>query len=96
MLSAGFGVADTQILFSLAPAHAPSRALVLAAVMVGGAAALTPALAGWLLEQGLRETDNRLGVYQLFFASLASLQVAASWPLYRLQKITDSRRKTQS
>ncbi len=96
VLSAGFGVADTQILFSLAPAHAPSRALVLAAVMVGSAAALTPALAGWLLEQGLRAHDDRMAVYQLFFAALASLQIAAGWPLHRLQIITDLQRKTQS
>jgi predicted MFS family arabinose efflux permease len=96
VLSAGFGVADTQILFSLAPAHAPSRALVLASVVVGSAGALTPALAGWLLEQGLGAHDDRMAVYRWFFAALACLQVAAGWPLYRLQRITESQRKTQS
>lgn len=96
VLSSGFGVADTQILFCLTPAHAPSRGLVLAAVVVGSAAALAPAMGGWLLEQGLRTQEDRTAVYQLFFGGFACLQVAASWPLYRLQKIMDLQRKTHS
>jgi len=96
VLSAGFGVADTQILFSLAAADAPSRALVLAAVTVGSAAALAPALSGWLLEQGLAGAEDRAGIYRLFFAAFASLQIAAGWPLARLAKILDSQRNPQS
>jgi predicted MFS family arabinose efflux permease len=85
VLSSGFGVADTQFLFGLAPAHAPSRALVLASVSVGTCGALVPALAGVGLEFSLGESADGLGVYRIFFAILAAAQLAALVPLARLR-----------
>jgi len=81
VLSAGFGVADTHVLFQLTPSHAPSRALVLAAVCVGSLAGLAPALAGRLLDAALAGAIDRLDVYRVFFASMALLQALAFWPL---------------
>lgn len=81
VLSAGFGVADTHVLFGLTPPHAPSRALVLANVAVGTASALTPAASGWVLEHALGGAEDHLLVYHVFFAGMALLQALAFLPL---------------
>jgi MFS family permease len=81
VLAAGFGVADTHVLFRLTPAHAPSRALVLGAVSVGSVAGLTPLLAGGLLDVALEGAATRLDVYRAFFAGMACLQALAFLPL---------------
>lgn len=80
-LSAGFGVADTHVLFQLTPSHAPSRALVLGAVCVGSVAGLAPALAGVLLDSALAGASDRLAVYRSFFTAMAAIQALAFLPL---------------
>lgn len=80
-LAAGFGVADTHVLFGLTPPDAPSRALVLASVCVGSAAGLAPALAGSLLDAALSGATDRLDVYRTFFVAMAAFQAAAFLPL---------------
>ncbi len=82
-LHAGFGVADTHVLFELTPDHAPSRALVLGSVAVGGIAGLTPLLAGMLLDATLADAPVPLDVYRGFFLVLGGLQGLASLPLRR-------------
>jgi predicted MFS family arabinose efflux permease len=84
-LAAGFGVADTHVLFRLTPPQAPSRALVLAAVAAGSAGGLAPALAGGALDTALGAGGDPLGVYRGFFTAMALLQAAAFLPLRRLR-----------
>jgi hypothetical protein len=86
VLAAGFGVADTHVLFSLTPSEAPSRALVLGAVAAGAAAGLAPALAGVLLDRALDGTADALGVYRVFFVVAALLQAGAFLPLRRFAR----------
>jgi predicted MFS family arabinose efflux permease len=81
VLSAGFGVADTHVLFQLTPTHAPSRALVLGAVCVGSVAGIAPALAGVALDTGLASAADSLDVYRSFFVVMALLQALAFLPL---------------
>jgi MFS family permease len=78
ILSAGFGIADTHVLFRLTPVESPARTLVAAAVSVGLVAAAVPLLAGVSLELGLRFTSDRLLVYHVFFAIAAAAQ-AINW-----------------
>jgi hypothetical protein len=81
LLTAGFGVADTHVLFGLAPPEAPTRTLVIAAVVVNCGAGLAPLASGIVLEQLLATADSRLVVYHGFFAVAALLQVASFLPL---------------
>jgi predicted MFS family arabinose efflux permease len=85
VLWAGFGVADTHLLFRLTPSHAPSRALVLASVCGGSAAGLAPALAGVLLGASLAGAVDRLEVYRVFFVVMAALQALSFLPLRRFR-----------
>lgn len=85
-LGAGFGVADTHVLFGLTPDHAPSRALVLGAVAVGTAAGLSPLLAGVLLESALSDAAVRLDVFRAFFVGLALFQALSFLPLRRFRR----------
>jgi predicted MFS family arabinose efflux permease len=80
VLAAGFGVADTHLLFGLAPAEAPARTLVLGAVVVGIAAGLTPILAGAALDASLGRGSD-LEVYRVFFGVLGALTLGALMPL---------------
>jgi hypothetical protein len=86
VLSAGFGVADTHVLFQLTPTHAPSRALVLGAVCVGSVAGIAPALAGGALDVGLASATDSLDVYRSFFVVMALLQALAFLPLRRFRR----------
>jgi hypothetical protein len=81
ILAAGFGVADTHVLFNLTPSHAPSRALVLGSVCVGTVAGTTPALAGVFLDAQLAAAAEPLGVYRAFFLGMAVAQALAFLPL---------------
>jgi MFS family permease len=85
VLGAGFGVADTHVLFGLTPAHAPTRALVLGAVAVGSVAGPAPVLAGAVLDLALAASPARLEVYHAFFALMALLQALAYLPLRRIE-----------
>jgi Na+/melibiose symporter-like transporter len=82
VLTAGFGVADTHVLFGLAPDDAPARTLVIAAVVTSLLASLAPLFVGLGLEVWLegRET-GRLVIYHAFFATAALVQAVAFWPL---------------
>jgi MFS family permease len=85
LLASGFGVADTQLLFGLAPAEAPARTLVLGAVVVGIAAGLMPILAGAALGAALGSFPD-LAVYRVFFGVLGALSLLALLPLRRLAR----------
>lgn len=78
VLSSGFGVADTQLLFGLTPAGAPARTLVLGAVVVGLCAGAAPILAGGLLQVGQGLGAPALPSYRLLFLALALVIAAAS------------------
>lgn len=80
ILSVGFGVADTHVLFRLTPVESPARTLVAASVSVGLAAAIVPFVVGIALEWGLEATPDRLLVYHVFFAMAASIQALNWWP----------------
>lgn len=86
LLSSGFGVADTHLLFELAPPEAPARTLVLGAVAVGVAGGLAPVLAGVVLDALLPAAGGpgALGVYRAFFAVLGGLMTLSLVPLLRL------------
>ncbi len=80
ILSAGFGMADTHVLFGLTPVEAPARILVAAAVSVSLVAAIMPLCAGFGLEIALAESADRRLVYHDFFAVAALVQVVNWWP----------------
>ena len=80
ILAAGFGMADTHVLFKLTPVESPARILVAAAVSVGLVAAIVPLGVGFGLELGLGRTSDRLLVYHVFFAIAALFQAVNWWP----------------
>jgi MFS family permease len=80
VLSAGFGVADTHLLFSITPTHAPSRHLVVANVTTHTLSGLAPVAAGFLLEQGLMVVTP-LVAYRVLFLSAASVALLSLVPL---------------
>ena len=80
ILAAGFGMADTHVLFKLTPVESPARILVAAAVSVGMVAAVVPLLVGFSLELGLETTSDRRLVYHVFFAIAALIQGVHWWP----------------
>lgn len=80
-LSAGFGVADTQVLFQLTPVDAPARTLVISGVITNGFRALAPVVVGIVLEVALSHVESRISVYHAFFATMAVLQAVAFLPL---------------
>jgi Na+/melibiose symporter-like transporter len=79
-LAAGFGMADTHVLFKLTPVESPARILVAAAVSVGLVAAVVPLVVGLSLEVGLETTSDRRLVYHVFFAIAALIQAINWWP----------------
>jgi MFS family permease len=84
-LAAGFGVADTHVLFRLAPADAPARLLVVAQVTSHVLGGMLPIAVGFLLDRALEDAPNRLGVYDIFFVVAAVLQALAFLPLRRFR-----------
>ena len=83
VLSSGFGVADTDVLFALTPADAPARTLVLAQSIVSIVAGLAPLLVGGALQLALEGSQSPLAVYHVFFVGAALLQAVAYVPLRR-------------
>ncbi|MDG2051717.1 MAG: hypothetical protein P8M78_16310 [Myxococcota bacterium] len=81
-LTAGFGVADTHVLFRLTPPEAPARMLVIALTVSAVLGSSAPLLAGVALEHWLSdpETDG-LVVYHSFFLIAAAVQGCVFWPL---------------
>jgi MFS family permease len=83
VLASGFGVADTHLLFGLAPPEAPARTLVLGAVAMGVTAGSLPIVAGAALDASLSGVGD-LAVYRSFFAILGGMALLALAPLRRL------------
>ena len=82
VLVAGFGVADTHLLFQLTPPEAPARTLVLAASAAGIATALVPLTAGIVLDACLPEDPSMgLQVYRVFFPAAGIFHALAFLPL---------------
>lgn len=81
LLGAGYGVADTRVLFELTPAEAPARTLVVVGVIGGVTCGLAPMLAGAVLDPLLARSPDPLPVYHGFFALAALLQALSFLPL---------------
>lgn len=86
VLSAGFGVADTDVLFSLTPAEAPARTLVLAQTIVSLASGAAPLLVGGALHVALARSEAPLSVYHAMFGAAALLQAMSYLPLRRFTR----------
>jgi Na+/melibiose symporter-like transporter len=80
-LAAGFGVADTRVLFELAPAEAPARLLTVSAVVVSFVRGTAPLLVGALLEVFLSRGTEPLAAYRVLFVIAAGLQLLVFLPL---------------
>jgi MFS family permease len=81
VLAAGFAVADTRLLFELAPPEAPSKVLVVTAVIEGVTCGIAPAIAGAVLDPLLARAAAPLPVYHGFFAVMALLMSLSFLPL---------------
>jgi MFS family permease len=84
VLNAGFGVADTHVLFRLAPSRAPTRLLVVSDVTSSLVFGMAPLAAGLALEAALARGADTLLAYRLVFACCAAVTVAALIPLRRV------------
>lgn len=80
-LREAFGIADTHVLFELAPEDAPARVLVVATVAVSLCRAAAPLLAGFALDAALAAGVEPLGAYRALFAGAALVLPLAYWPL---------------
>lgn len=87
VLGAGFGVADTELLFRLAPAEAPARLIVVSTVVRSLVTGVAPIAAGLLIELLIAEGLPPTRVYQGFFALAAVVQLAAPLPLRHLGRL---------
>jgi predicted lysophospholipase L1 biosynthesis ABC-type transport system permease subunit len=81
VLIAGYAVADTRLLFELAPPDAPSKVLVVTAVIEGVVCGVAPAIAGAVLDPLLARAADPLSVYHGFFAVAALLISLSFLPL---------------
>lgn len=81
VLGAGFGVADTRVLFELTPPETPAPTIVLSSVAIGLMCGLAPLLAGLVLEALLARAPEPLAVYRGFFLVAAALQAMSFLPL---------------
>ena len=77
-LSAAFGVADTNVLFTLAPADNPAPVLTAATSASAISYAAAPLLAGTALEIALAHGVNELLAYRVLFV-VAAAAFAVSW-----------------
>jgi MFS family permease len=80
VLRSGFGVADTHVLFELAPEDSPG-VLVVASVMTYLPRGLAPIAVGFLLDRLLAAGADPLTTYQALFAIAAALQALVFLPL---------------
>lgn len=81
VLAAGFGVADTRVLFELTPPESPAPTIVLSSVAVGVVCGVAPLVAGIVLEARLARATDPLAVYRGFFLAAAALQMLSFLPL---------------
>jgi predicted MFS family arabinose efflux permease len=86
VLASGFGVADTQALFSLTPAEAPTRHLVVADVGTSLVYGLAPLTAGLLLELAIAWGLEPLAAYRALFGACALAALLALAPLRGLPR----------
>ena len=83
VLRAGFGVADTHVLFGLAPEDAPASLIVVATAVTFLPRAAAPLLVGVALDAILARGVDPLGAYHGLFLAAAALQAAVFVPLRR-------------
>jgi Na+/melibiose symporter-like transporter len=81
VLAAGFGVADTRVLFELTPPESPAPTIVLSSVAIGVACGLAPLFAGIALDATLARVEQPLSAYRGFFLIAAALQSLSFLPL---------------
>jgi hypothetical protein len=83
VLRAGFGVADTHVLFGLAPEDAPASLIVVAIAVSFVPRAAAPLAAGLALDAVLAQGVDPLTAYHGLFLAAAMLQVGVYLPLRR-------------
>ena len=81
MSTAGFEVADTNLLFRIAPSEGPAATLVTASVAISAIQGLAPFAAGLALEAALGAAVSPETAYGALFLLCAALQLAALLPL---------------
>ena len=81
IFAAGFGVADTHVLFGLTPVHSPTRFLVVADVASSLAYGAAPLLAGIGLDAALTAGVTPLFAYRALFVVAAVATVLSLVPL---------------
>jgi len=81
VMAAGFGVADTHVMFRLAPVHAPTRHLVVADVASSLTYGVAPLLAGMALDRAVAAGATPLIAYRSLFAIAALLTLLSLIPL---------------
>jgi len=79
--AAGFGVADTHVLFGLAPVHSPTRFLVMADVATSLVYAVAPFLAGVGLDTAVAAGVAPLLAYRGLFVAAAIATLVGLVPL---------------
>jgi hypothetical protein len=80
-LAAGFGVADTHVLFSLAPEHEATPTLVIADVTTNLAYGAAPFLAGIALDRLISVGTDAAAAYRGLFMLSALVMALAPIPL---------------
>ncbi len=83
ILNAGFGVADTHVLFGIAPEHEPTPTLVIAGLLTSLAYGASPFAAGLLLSAALEAGIAPGPAYRFLFLATAALGALAPLPLRR-------------
>ena len=81
VLRSGFGVADTHVLFELAPDDAPASLIVVATALTYLPRGLAPLAVGLLLDRVLAAGTAPLAAYQGLFVAAAALQAVVFLPL---------------
>jgi predicted MFS family arabinose efflux permease len=71
VLAAGFGVADTHVLFGIAPEQEPAPTLVIADVTTSLAYGVAPILAGLALDAAIGAGAEAVAAYRVLFAAAA-------------------------
>jgi len=79
--TAGFEVADTNLLFRIAPSHDPTPMLVMASVTINALNGLAPFAAGLALERTIADGVAPVQAYGGLFALCALVQLVALAPL---------------
>ena len=86
LLTAGFGVADTHALFSIAPESAATLTLVVADVTTSLAYGAAPFAAGLALDRAIHLGIEPVAAYRALFATCAAAMALAPLPLRGLRR----------